>query len=165
MFRIGHGFDVHRLVEGRELILGGARLDYHMGLQGHSDADVLTHAVCDALLGGAALGDIGTLFPDSDDKYANISSIELLKEVSQHVRTAGFMVENVDITVAAQAPKLSPHYGKMRSNLAGAIGIAAARISVNATPTETLGFTGRGEGIAAWAVALLNESLDTKWPV
>ena len=153
--RIGHGYDVHRLVEGRALILGGVTVPYERGLLGHSDADVLTHAVMDALLGAAALGDIGQLFPDSAAEYRGISSLLLLERVSRRLQEAGFSVVNIDATVLAQAPKLAPYRGQMREKLADALGIPAARVSVKATTEEGLGFTGAGEGIAAHAVALL----------
>ncbi|MBI4664826.1 MAG: 2-C-methyl-D-erythritol 2,4-cyclodiphosphate synthase [Nitrospinae bacterium] len=158
MFRIGHGFDAHRLVEGRRLVIGGVELDFPLGLLGHSDADALVHAVCDALLGASALGDIGKLFPDSDAKYKGISSIALLEEVSGRLRKAGFSIMNVDTTIAAEAPKMAPHSDKMRENLAKAMGIEPGQVSIKATTTEKLGFTGRGEGIAAWAVALITST-------
>ena len=153
--RIGQGYDVHRLVEGRRLILGGVEIPYEKGLLGHSDADVLVHAVMDALLGAAALGDIGKLFPDSDPAYAGADSLVLLKIVGERVRAAGFAIENVDSTVLAQAPKLAPHILQMRENIARALELDAAAVSVKATTEEGLGFTGAGEGIAAQAVALL----------
>ena len=153
--RIGHGYDVHRLVEGRSLILGGVRIPFEKGLDGHSDADVLTHAVMDALLGAAALGDIGRLFPDSDAEFEGISSIELLKRVKTHLTAAGFDIVNLDATVLAQAPKLAPHILQMRENLAAAIGCAVEQVSVKATTEEGLGFTGSKQGIAAHCVCLL----------
>lgn len=153
--RIGHGYDVHRLEEGRALILGGAKIPYEKGLLGHSDADVLTHAVMDALLGAAAAGDIGQLFPDSAQEYAGISSITLLRRVMETLAARGFAVVNVDATVLAQRPKLAPYREAMRANLAAAMGIDVSRVSVKATTEEGLGFTGRGEGIAAHAVALI----------
>lgn len=155
--RIGHGYDVHRLTEGRRLVLGGVEIEYCRGLLGHSDADVLTHAVMDALLGAAAMGDIGMLFPDSDERYLGADSVALLREVSQRIRQAGFTIGNVDATLIAQAPRLSPHIGAMRLRLAEAMGTDPSRVSVKATTEEGLGFTGSGEGIAAHAVALLEE--------
>ena len=156
--RIGHGYDVHRLVEGRKLILGGVEIPWEKGLDGHSDADVLTHAVMDALLGAAALGDIGRLFPDSDAEFEGISSIELLKRVKTHLTAVGFDIVNLDATVLAQAPKLAPHREQMRGNIAAALGLPVSRVSVKATTEEGLGFTGSGEGIAAHAVALLERA-------
>lgn len=156
--RIGHGYDVHRLTEGRALILGGVEIPYEKGLLGHSDADVLTHAVMDALLGAAALGDIGRLFPDSDAEFESISSIELLKRVKTHLTAVGFDIVNLDATVLAQAPKLAPHREQMRGNIAAALGLPVSRVSVKATTEEGLGFTGSGEGIAAHAVALLERA-------
>ncbi|MBQ9046117.1 MAG: 2-C-methyl-D-erythritol 2,4-cyclodiphosphate synthase [Oscillospiraceae bacterium] len=156
-FRIGHGYDVHRLVEGRRLILGGVEIPHTVGLLGHSDADVLTHALMDALLGAAALGDIGQLFPDTDPAYAGADSIRLLEAVMEHIRDAGYAVSNVDCTVLAQAPKLKPHIPAMRARLAAAMGVAVDQVSVKATTEEGLGFTGAKEGIAAHAVALLEK--------
>lgn len=153
--RIGHGYDVHRLTEGRRLILGGVDIPFEKGLLGHSDADVLAHAIADALLGAAALGDIGKLFPDTDPAFAGADSLGLLAEVAKTVRTAGFSIGNVDATLLAQAPKLSPFIPQMRENLADAMGIAVEACSVKATTEEGLGFTGSGEGIAAHAVCLL----------
>lgn len=155
--RIGHGYDVHRLTEGRKLILGGVEISYEKGLLGHSDADVLTHAVMDALLGAAALGDIGKLFPDTDTAYAGISSILLLERVRERLTEAGWSVVNIDVTVLAQAPKLAPYRERMRENLAHALGVEISRVSVKATTEEGLGFTGEGLGIAAHAVALLEK--------
>ena len=155
--RIGHGYDVHRLTEGRRLILGGVEVPYEKGLLGHSDADVLTHAVMDALLGAAALGDIGKLFPDTDAAYAGISSILLLERVAERLREAGYAVVNLDATVLAQAPKLAPYRERMRENLARALSLDASRDGVKATTEEGLGFTGEGLGIAAQAVALLEK--------
>ncbi len=155
--RIGHGYDVHRLTEGRELILGGVSVPYEKGLLGHSDADVLTHAVMDALLGAAALGDIGGLFPDTDAAYAGISSLLLLERVAEKLREAGYAVVNVDATVLAQAPKLAPYRERMRERLTRALGLDVSRVSVKATTEEGLGFTGEGLGIAAHAVALLEK--------
>ncbi len=153
--RIGHGYDVHRLVEGRKLILGGVRIPHEKGLLGHSDADVLCHAIMDALLGAAALGDIGKLFPDSDDKYLGADSIELLKEVCSVINANGYKLINIDSTVIAQKPKLSPHIEKMRMTLAAAMGIPIDCVSIKATTEEKLGFTGSELGIAAHAVALI----------
>ena len=153
--RIGHGYDAHRLVEGRALILCGVPVPYDKGLLGHSDADVALHALMDALLGAAALGDIGHLFPDSDEKYRGISSMLLLTEVKKRLDENGLRVGNVDVTVLAQAPKLAPYIPQMRANVAGALQIPPDRVSVKATTTEKMGFEGRGEGISAHAVALL----------
>lgn len=153
--RVGHGYDVHRLVEGRALILGGVTVPFDRGLLGHSDADVLTHAVMDALLGAAALGDIGQLFPDSDAAYAGADSIVLLERVTALLREHGWQVGNVDATVVAQAPKLAPYIPEMRRRLAEAMGLDVDCVSVKATTEERLGFTGSGEGMAAHAVALI----------
>ena len=153
--RIGHGYDVHRLCEGRRLILGGVEIPFERGLDGHSDADVLTHAVMDALLGAAGLRDIGVLFPDTDPAYRGISSLSLLREVMQRVRTAGFSVGNVDVTVLAQRPKLRDYIPKMREQLAEAMRVPVSCVNVKATTEEGLGFTGSGEGIACHAVCLL----------
>ena len=155
--RIGHGYDVHRLVEGRKLILGGVEIPYERGLLGHSDADVLAHAVMDALLGAAALGDIGKLFPDSDPAYAGADSLVLLKRVAEVLSENGYQIGNVDATVLAQRPKLAPHIPLMREKLAAAMGVDSGRVSVKATTEEGLGFTGTGEGMAAHAVALIEE--------
>lgn len=153
--RIGHGYDVHRFAENRALILGGVRIPYELGLDGHSDADVLTHALMDALLGAAALGDIGKLFPDNDDRYLGADSIELLRQVSERIRKEGWSVSNADVTVIAQAPKLAPHIPAMRLILAEAMGLELGQVSVKATTEEGLGFTGQKLGIAAHAVVLL----------
>lgn len=153
--RIGHGYDVHRLVEGRRLILGGVEIPFEKGLLGHSDADVLTHAIMDALLGAAALGDIGKLFPDSDQAYEGADSLKLLERVVEVLKENGYTVGNVDATVLAQRPKLAPHIPQMRERLARAVGTDMGRVSVKATTEEGLGFTGAGEGIAAHAVALI----------
>lgn len=158
--RIGTGYDVHRLVTGRRLIIGGVDIPYEKGLLGHSDADVLTHAVMDALLGAAALGDIGVLFPDSDDSYEGISSIALLEEVGRLLEKNLFFVGNIDATVIAQRPKLAPYTEQMRQNIANALGISVSQVSVKATTEEGLGFTGSGQGIAAQAVALLQTISD-----
>lgn len=154
--RIGQGYDVHKLVEGRDLILCGVNVPYEKGLLGHSDADVALHALSDALLGAAALGDIGKHFPDTDEKYKGADSVLLLKEVVRLIKDEGFSVENVDVTIIAQRPKLRPYIDRMRENIADAIGIDVRAVSVKATTTEQLGFEGRGEGISALAVALLN---------
>jgi len=153
--RIGQGFDVHQLVAGRKLIIGGVDIPYDKGLLGHSDADVLLHAICDALLGAAALGDIGKHFADTDAKFKNIDSRILLREVSRLLNNAGFRVGNVDATIIAQAPKMAPHIAQMVENIAADLGIAMNAVNVKATTTEKLGYSGRGEGIAAQAVALL----------
>lgn len=155
--RIGHGYDVHRLVEGRKLILGGVEIPWEKGLDGHSDADVLTHAVMDALLGAAAMGDIGKLFPDTDDRFLGICSMELLTEVGSRLRAAGYAVGNIDATVIAQRPKLAPYIDAMRKEIAERLQIDVARVSVKATTEEHLGFTGSGDGIAAHAVCLLED--------
>jgi 2-C-methyl-D-erythritol 2,4-cyclodiphosphate synthase len=156
--RIGQGFDVHALVEGRKLVIGGVEIPYEKGLEGHSDADVLIHAVCDALLGAAGLGDIGRHFPDTDPAYKGADSRVLLRAVAQKIAAAGFVVANVDSTIIAQAPRMAPHIARMVANLSADLGIASAAVNVKATTTEHLGFTGRGEGIAAQAIALLNSS-------
>ena len=155
--RIGHGYDVHRLVEGRRLILGGVDIPWERGLLGHSDADVLTHAVMDALLGAAGLGDIGQHFPDTDPACAGADSLKLLEHVTALLRERGFVVGNVDATVLAQRPKLAPHIPAMRDNLARAMGVDPGQVNVKATTEEGLGFTGSGEGMAAHAVALIEE--------
>jgi len=153
--RVGIGYDVHILTEGRKLIIGGEEIEFEKGLLGHSDADVLLHAIIDALLGAAALGDIGSHFPDSDMTYKGISSIELLRHVARTISDAGYAVQNVDSTVVAQRPKLRPHIDRMRKNIAAALSIDEGRVSVKATTSEGLGFEGRQEGISAQAVALL----------
>lgn len=155
--RIGHGYDVHRLVEGRKLILGGVEIPFEKGLLGHSDADVLTHALMDSLLGAAALGDIGKLFPDNDDAFLGADSIELLRRVCEVITQNGYSIGNVDCTVLAQRPKLAPYIPLMRERLSEAMGLDISRVSVKATTEEHLGFTGEGLGIAAHSVALLNE--------
>lgn len=154
--RIGHGYDVHKLVEGRKLILGGVEILYEKGLLGHSDADVLLHAIADSLLGAAALGDIGKLFPDSDEKYKGADSLVLLGEVAERLGEAGYRVVNVDSTVIAQAPKLAPHIEAMRENIARALNVPTDSVSVKATTEEGLGFSGRKEGISAHAVCLID---------
>lgn len=153
--RIGQGYDVHRLTEGRALVLGGVTIPYEKGLLGHSDADVLLHALMDALLGAAALGDIGHLFPDSDDRYRGADSRALLREVAEILRRNGFSVGNVDATLVAQQPKIAPFIPRMRENIAADLGLPVGAVSVKATTEEGLGFTGSGEGMAAQAVALL----------
>ncbi|WP_297198675.1 2-C-methyl-D-erythritol 2,4-cyclodiphosphate synthase [uncultured Flavonifractor sp.] len=153
--RIGHGYDVHQLTEGRKLILGGVDIPYEKGLLGHSDADVLTHAIMDALLGAAALGDIGKLFPDTNPAYAGADSLVLLERVGKRLSDAGYRVGNIDATILAQRPKLAPHIPQMRTNLANRLGIEVDQVSVKATTEEGLGFTGTGEGMAAHAVCLL----------
>ena len=155
--RIGHGYDVHRLVEGRDLILGGVKIDYEKGLLGHSDADVLLHAVSDALLGAAGLGDIGKHFPDTDPQYKGADSLKLLEIVGQKVKAAGYRVSNIDVTMIAQRPKLRDYIPRMEENIAGALGISHDRVNVKATTEEKLGFTGNGEGMACHAVCLLEE--------
>lgn len=154
-FRIGHGFDVHALVEHRKLIVGGVEIPYDRGLAGHSDADVLLHAICDALLGAAGLGDIGRHFPDTDAAFAGIDSRILLRRVVEQLRELGWRVGNVDATLIAQAPKMAPHIARMTAHIADDLGIAIDRVNVKATTTEKLGFTGRGEGIATEAVCLI----------
>ena len=154
--RIGHGYDVHRYADGRELILGGVEIPYHKGLLGHSDADVLLHAVMDALLGAAALGDIGKHFPDSDPKYKDAESVKLLWDVVGMLKEAGYKVVNIDCTVCAQEPKLAPYIDEMRENIAVACGIRKSAVSVKATTEEGLGFTGKLEGVSATAVCLID---------
>ena len=154
--RIGHGYDVHKLVKGRKLILGGVNINHEFGLLGHSDADVLVHAIIDSLLGAAALGDIGALFPDTDEKFKNADSIELLKKVCEILEKKNFKIVNIDSTIIAQKPKLKDHVFKMRENIAKACSIEIDFVSVKATTEESLGFTGREEGISAHAVSLIN---------
>ena len=153
--RIGMGYDVHKLVEGRDLIMGGVKIPYEKGLLGHSDADVLLHAVSDALLGAAALGDIGKHFPDTDPKYEGISSVILLREVGELLNQNLFFIENIDATIIAEAPKMRPYIDTMRANIADALGIDISQVNVKATTEEGLGFTGSGEGISAQAICLL----------
>lgn len=155
--RIGHGYDVHRLVEGRDLILGGVKIAHELGLLGHSDADVLLHAVSDALLGAAGLRDIGYHFPDTDPKYKGADSLILLREVGQKVRAAGYRVSNIDVTMIAQRPKLKPFIPQMMENIASALEVDVSRVNVKATTEEKLGFTGTGEGMSCHAVCLLEE--------
>jgi 2-C-methyl-D-erythritol 2,4-cyclodiphosphate synthase len=157
MFRVGIGYDAHRLEEGYKLVIGGVEIPYCKGLKGHSDADVLTHAVCDALLGALALGDLGQHFPDTDPRYAGISSLKLLSQVNRMVLSKGYKVVNLDAVVVAQEPKLAPYRLKMRENLASALGILTSQVSVKATTTERMGFEGRGEGISAQAVVLIQK--------
>lgn len=155
--RIGHGYDVHRLVEGRNLILGGVKIPYEKGLLGHSDADVLLHAVSDALLGAAGLGDIGRHFPDTDPKYKGADSLELLRQVYRKISEKGYRVGNIDVTMIAQRPKLKDYIPQMQANIAAAVETAPDRVNVKATTEEKLGFTGTGEGMACHAVCLLEE--------
>jgi len=156
--RIGSGYDVHRLGEGRDLIIGGVKIPYEKGLVGHSDADVLTHAVMDALLGAAALGDIGLHFPDTDGKYEGISSMILLEKVGELITEEGYLIDNIDATIIAQAPKMRPYIDEMRDKIADTLGIDKTQVNVKATTEERLGFTGRGEGISAEAVCLLTSA-------
>ena len=154
--RIGQGFDVHPLVAGRKLVLGGVEIAYHKGLEGHSDADVLLHAICDALLGAAGLGDIGRHYPDTDASYAGADSRALLRDVAQKLAQKKLKVVNIDATILAQAPRMAPHMARMAANIAADIGIEPAAVNIKATTTESLGFVGRLEGIAAQAVALVD---------
>jgi len=156
-FRIGHGCDVHALAAGRPLVIGGVTIPHERGLAGHSDADVLLHAIVDALLGAAALGDIGRHFPDTDPRYRGIDSRVLLRAAGEKVRAAGFAIANIDATIVAQAPRMAPHVDLMRANIAADLGLSTARVNVKAKTTEHLGFVGREEGIAAEAVCLLAE--------
>lgn len=153
--RIGMGYDVHRLVENRKMILGGVEIPYELGLLGHSDADVLTHAVMDALLGAAAMGDIGKLFPDTEETYRGISSLKLLEEVGKRLEDSFFLIENIDATIIAQNPKMRPYIDEMRQNIADTLGIAIEQVNVKATTEEGLGFTGRMEGIAVQAICMV----------
>ena len=155
--RVGQGFDVHALVPGRRLVIGGVEIPYEKGLAGHSDADVLLHAICDALLGAAALGDIGRHFPDSDPRYKGIDSRDLLRHVAKLLRERGLAVANIDATIVAEAPRMAPHVAAMVAHIAADTGVDAARVNVKATTTEKLGFAGRGEGIAAQAICLVEE--------
>ena len=155
--RIGQGYDVHRLVEGRDLIIGGVKIEYEKGLLGHSDADVLLHAICDALLGAAALGDIGAHFPDTDPKYKGIDSRVLLAHCADLLKSCGYRIINIDATIIAQAPKMRPHIDTMRQNIAESVGIGIDDINVKATTEEHLGFTGRGEGISSSAICLVEK--------
>ncbi len=153
--RIGMGYDVHRLTEGRDMIIGGVKIPYEKGLLGHSDADVLLHAICDALLGAAALGDIGKHFPDTDPAYKGISSLVLLEKVGELIQEKSFFIENIDATIIAQAPKMRPYIDTMRENIANALGIMVEQVNVKATTEEGLGFTGSGEGISSQAICML----------
>lgn len=155
--RIGQGYDVHRLVEGRKLIIGGVEIPHEKGLDGHSDADVLIHAIMDALLGAAALGDIGVLFPDTDDAYKGADSMKLLEKVNEAILTEGYKISNIDATIIAQAPKMRPYIDQMRENIAKVLILGTDQVNVKATTEEKLGFTGRKEGISAIAVALLEK--------
>jgi 2-C-methyl-D-erythritol 2,4-cyclodiphosphate synthase len=154
--RIGQGLDVHAFAAGRKLVIGGVEIPHHKGLTGHSDADVLLHAICDALLGAAALGDIGRHYPDSDPKFSDIDSRKLLRDVAEKVKAQGYEIVNVDATIVAEAPRMAPHVARMIGNIAADLGVAPAVINIKATTTEQLGFIGRGEGIAALAVVLLD---------
>jgi len=158
-FRIGQGYDAHRLVAGRKLILGGKEIPFHKGLCGHSDADVLSHAIIDALLGAAAIADIGELFPDTNEKYENISSMQLLWETSQYLAKLDYIIENIDSTIVAEAPKLSLYRNEMQGNISAALGISASSVSVKFTTEEGLGFTGTSEGIAAHAICLIRREI------
>lgn len=158
--RVGMGYDVHRLVENRDLIIGGVTIPYEKGLLGHSDADVLLHAISDALLGAAALGDIGKHFPDSDPAYKGISSIILLEKVGALLEEKGFLIENIDATIIAQAPKMRPYIDTMRENIAKALGVEVSQVNVKATTEEGLGFTGTGEGISSQAICMLTSPFD-----
>ena len=153
--RIGHGYDIHRLVAGRKLILGGVAIDFELGLEGHSDADVVCHAVMDSLLGALALGDIGIYFPNTDNAYKDANSLELLKMVRTIINKKDYSIANIDISIIAERPKLTPYMGLMRNNIAGVLGVSVEDISIKATTNENMGFIGKGEGIAAFAVALL----------
>ncbi|MBA1336430.1 MAG: 2-C-methyl-D-erythritol 2,4-cyclodiphosphate synthase [Firmicutes bacterium] len=157
MNRVGIGYDAHRFIPGRKLVIGGVAIDYSRGLEGHSDADVLIHAIMDAMLGAAGMGDLGTHFPDSDPAYKGISSLKLLKEVAGIIREAGFDAVNIDGIIVAQEPRMSPYIGKMKANIADTVGLHPARVNVKATTTEGMGFEGRKEGIGAQAVVLLSE--------
>ena len=159
MIRIGHGYDVHRLTDGRKLVIGGVCIPYEKGLLGHSDADVLVHAIMDSMLGALALGDIGKHFPDTSPEYEGADSIELLKKVSEIISGKGYSVGNIDSTIICQSPKLAPHIPQMRENIASALGCDVSRISVKATTEERLGFTGSGDGIAAHAVCVLQKEV------
>ena len=155
MFRVGNGYDVHRLIEGRKLILGGVDIPHALGLDGHSDADALCHALCDALLGACNAGDLGTHFPDTDGKWKGFSSLAFLEKVGEIVKESGYHVVNTDATIVARKPKLAPHIEAMKRNIAKSLGIDATQVSIKATTTETLGFSGREEGIAVYAIVLL----------
>ncbi len=157
MYRIGHGYDIHRFAAGRKLVLGGVIIEHELGLEGHSDADVVSHAVMDALLGGAALGDIGQHFPDTDQKFRDADSIGLLEDVVSVMNQHGYSIVNVDVTIIAEKPKLASHYGTMKDNLSSAMRITSDSVSIKATTNEGIGLIGKGEGIAAFAVALLRK--------
>jgi len=161
MFRIGNGYDVHRLVEGRKLILGGVEIPHKLGLDGHSDADALVHAICDALLGAGGCGDIGKYFPDSDPQWKDVSSLTLLRQVGAICEECGFAISNIDSIIAAQKPKIAPHIEGMKKNIAGVLGIDPEKVNVKATTTETLGYVGREEGMAVYVVALLQKKSET----
>ena len=163
--RIGTGYDVHKLCDGRPMIIGGVTIPYEKGLLGHSDADVLTHAIMDALLGAAAMGDIGLLFPDTDEAFKGADSIKLLEEVGRRLSAEGYVIENIDSTIIAQAPKMRPHIDEMRARIAGALGLDVSRVNVKATTEEGLGFTGAKEGISAQAVCLINSVYDMNDPM
>ena len=156
-YRVGHGYDVHRLVEGRKLVLGGVEIPYELGLDGHSDADVLTHAIMDALLGAAAMGDLGRHFPDSSEEFRGISSLVLLENVCEKLKAGGYEIVNVDSTLVLQRPKIAPYIDKMKSILSKTMGLREGRVNVKATTEEHLGFTGRGEGVCAHAVVMLKK--------
>jgi 2-C-methyl-D-erythritol 2,4-cyclodiphosphate synthase len=156
-FRIGHGYDIHRLVPGRNLILGGERIEFHLGLDGHSDADVIIHALMDSLLGATALGDIGIHFPNTDPAWKDANSMELLRKIGEIIKRKSYTIGNIDITIIAERPKLSPHIPQMVANISQALGIDKSSISIKATTNEGVGFIGRGEGIAAFSVALLHK--------
>lgn len=161
MFRIGNGYDVHRLAAGKKLILGGVEIPHPLGLDGHSDADALLHAICDALLGALGLGDIGKYFPDSDSQWKGVSSLVLLKKVGEMCVERGFAVSNIDSIIAAQKPKIAPYIEEMKKNIADVLGVGSERVNVKATTTETLGYIGREEGMAAYAVVLLQKKGET----
>ena len=156
MIRIGHGYDVHRLSEGKFLILGGVNIPYHLGLVGHSDADVLSHAITDALLGAAALGDIGRHFPDTDEKFKGVNSLDLIQKAYRMIKDNGFQIQNIDSTIVAQSPRMTPFLPEMQKNIANACSVDISQISIKATTEEGLGFTGSGSGIAAHAVCLIS---------
>ena len=157
MFRIGQGFDVHQLVEGRRLVVGGVELPFDKGLLGHSDADILLHAITDAILGAAGLGDIGHLFPDTDPAFKNADSLHLLRQANEKVQSAGFTINNIDCTILAEKPKMKPHLPKMKENIAAACHLTAEQVNIKATTMETMGFIGHQEGMGAMAVALLEK--------
>ena len=161
-FRVGQGYDVHRLTAGRKLIIGGVEIPFHLGLLGHSDADVLTHAIIDALCGAAGLGDIGRNFPDTDDKYKNISSLKLLEEINQKLQNSGWKISNIDATLIAQSPKISPFIENIRHNIATTLNLHGSQINIKATTEEGLGFTGTSEGMAAQAICLIYKDEVTK---